>query len=332
MAIAVQIDIPGATLERYDQAVEIAGFLPGGPLPPGALFHWVAETNAGIRIVNVWESREGYDQFAARQAEIVQEVGVDLASIKLEFLRGAQLSQWHRDAELNHVTSDQMPRPQSISLAEEQSKLTRARIRRAAMDVVARRGFDATVDEIAQVSAVSPRTIFRHYLSHDRLIAETVRDMFEESGRYPDVGSPRDVDEIATWIDGLPQEVADVDSWLEALAVTVHTRMAEVFGSAFWDIYAPPRPGSEALAEVAELCRAYRMRGTHYMADLAWRSAGGAGEPPEDLTLAFALHLSAHTTQALMADFDQTPAQIGALTADILKTLLWRAVQTQRRS
>ena len=225
---------------------------------------------------------------------------------------------------------DEPDRRPPSSLVEEQRELTRARIRRAAMEVVARRGFDATVDEIAQVSGVSPRTIFRHYVSHDRLIAETVRDMFEECGRYPDVGSPRDVDDLAAWIDTLPQHVADLASWLEALAVTIHTRMAEVFGTAFWDIYAPPRPGSEALAEVAELCRAYRLRGMHYMAALAWRSAGGAGEPPEDLTLAFALHLSAHTTQALMADFEQTPAQIGTLTADILKTLVQRAVQMQR--
>jgi AcrR family transcriptional regulator len=218
------------------------------------------------------------------------------------------------------------------SLAEEQRDLTRARIRRAAMEVVARRGFDATVDEIARVSGVSPRTIFRHYASHDRLIAETVRDMFEACGRYPDVGSPRDVDDLASWIDDLPQQVADVDGWLEALAVTIHTRMAEVFGTAFWDIYAPPRPGSEALAEVAELCQAYRLRGMHYMAALAWRSAGGVGEPPEDLTLAFALNLSAHTTQALMVDFDRTPAQIGALTADTLKVLLRRAVEIQGSS
>jgi AcrR family transcriptional regulator len=218
------------------------------------------------------------------------------------------------------------------SLAEEQRDLTRARIRRAAMEVVARRGFDATVDEIARVSGVSPRTIFRHYASHDRLIAETVRDMFEACGRYPDVGSPRDVDDLASWIDDLPQQVVDVDGWLEALAVTIHTRMAEVFGTAFWDIYAPPRPGSEALAEVAELCQAYRLRGMHYMAALAWRSAGGVGDPPEDLTLAFALNLSAHTTQALMVDFDRTPAQIGALTADILKVLLRRAVEMQGSS
>jgi len=58
--------------------------------------------------------------------------------------------------------------------------------------------------------------------------------------------------------------------------------------------------------------------------------AGGTGEPPEDLVLAFALYLSAFATQALMVDFDQTPVQVGALTADILKMLLWRAVDAQR--
>ena len=140
------------------------------------------------------------------------------------------------------------------SLAAERQELTRSRIRRAAMTVVAQHGFDATVEQIAEVSGVSPRTIFRHYGTHDRLIVETVRDMFEECGRYPDVGSPRDVDDLAAWIDSLPQQVADVDTWLEALAVTIHTRMAEVFGTAFWDIYGPtaarvggPRRGGRAL-------------------------------------------------------------------------------------
>ena len=85
MAIAIQIDIPGETLERYDEAVEIAGLLPGGPASPGALFHWIAKTDDGIRIVNVWDSRERYDEFSARQVAILQEIGVDLDSIRVEF-------------------------------------------------------------------------------------------------------------------------------------------------------------------------------------------------------------------------------------------------------
>src|SRR5579863_2390420 len=61
----------------------------------------------------------------------------------------------------------------SSSLAEERRDLTRCRIRQAAMEVIAQRGFNATVEEIAQRSGVSPRTIFRHYATHDRLIAAT---------------------------------------------------------------------------------------------------------------------------------------------------------------
>ena len=54
-----------------------------------------------------------------------------------------------------------------------------------------------------------------------------------------------------------------------------------------------------------------------------WHGAvpGGAicSAPPR---LAFALNFSAFTTKALMVDFDRTPAQIGALTAEILKVML----------
>ena len=198
------------------------------------------------------------------------------------------------------------------------------------MEVVAQQGFDATVDEIAQKSGVSPRTIFRHYKSHDRLIAATVKDMFEACGRYPIEGLPQLVDDLDGWIDGLPQVVDDLDAWIEDLAVTIHTRSARIFGEAFWDIHRPSDGESEALAEVAALRREFRLRGVGFLVTLAWRTAGGTGEPPKDLELAFALNLSTFTTQALMVDFNQTPAQIGVLTANILNGLLRRAVAAQR--
>ena len=43
-----------------------------------------------------------------------------------------------------------------FSLAEERRELTHSRIRQAAMEVVAQRGFDATVEEIAERSGVAP--------------------------------------------------------------------------------------------------------------------------------------------------------------------------------
>lgn len=201
------------------------------------------------------------------------------------------------------------------------------------MEVVAKRGFDATVDEIAQLSGVSARTIFRHYVSHDRLIAATVKDMFEACGRYEVEGLPRLVDDLDGWIDGLPHQtddLDDVDAWIERVAVTIHTRTARIFGEAFWDIHAPTAKPSGALAEVAALRRRYRLRGVGYLAGVAWRSAGGTGDPPPDLVLAFALNLSAFTTQALMIDFDQSPSAVGVLTAAILQSALQRAVRSRR--
>lgn len=198
------------------------------------------------------------------------------------------------------------------SLAHEQQKLTRTRIRDAAMQVVARRGFDATVAEIAAISGVSARTIFRHYSSHDHLIISTIKDMFEACGRGP--------------VEGIPRSTEDLDGWLEGLAVTIHTRNAEILGDAFWDIHAPRHNASGIFQELEAYRREYRTRGVKYLAARAWRAAGAQGDPPEDLVLAFALNFSAFATQALMVDFDQTPAQIGTLTADLLNLLLKRAV------
>ena len=77
MAIGVILEFPGATLEQYDQVIEKMGLSPGGPTPPGALFHWVTATEDGIRVIDVWETREQFDQFAQEQiGPYTQEVGI----------------------------------------------------------------------------------------------------------------------------------------------------------------------------------------------------------------------------------------------------------------
>jgi hypothetical protein len=58
MAVAVEMTFKGATLDQYDQVIQKMGLTRGGPTPPGAISHWVAKTDDGVRIV---------DQFAAEQ-------------------------------------------------------------------------------------------------------------------------------------------------------------------------------------------------------------------------------------------------------------------------
>jgi hypothetical protein len=67
MSVAVVMDFPNATLEQYDRVIERMHLQKGGPGPQGALFHWATQTNGGIRVTDVWESRELFERFAHEQ-------------------------------------------------------------------------------------------------------------------------------------------------------------------------------------------------------------------------------------------------------------------------
>jgi len=69
MAVAVQLDFNGATLEHYDRINEAIGRLPGGPASRHELFHWVTDTGDGFRVVDVWETRESFDRFLHERLE-----------------------------------------------------------------------------------------------------------------------------------------------------------------------------------------------------------------------------------------------------------------------
>ena len=77
MAIAVQLDFSGGTTEQYDEVIQKMGFSPGGSGAAGGLFHWVTRTSGGIRVTDVWESKEQFEKFSQEKiAPITQEVGV----------------------------------------------------------------------------------------------------------------------------------------------------------------------------------------------------------------------------------------------------------------
>jgi hypothetical protein len=64
MAVAIIMEFPGATLQQYDEVIKLMGLTPGGAGPAGSLSHWVAATDGGIRVVDVWSTREAFDAFA----------------------------------------------------------------------------------------------------------------------------------------------------------------------------------------------------------------------------------------------------------------------------
>jgi hypothetical protein len=67
MPVAIVMEFDGATLAQYDKVVELMGLTPGGAGPPGSVFHWVAETDDGIVVTDVWESQEQFEKFAQEQ-------------------------------------------------------------------------------------------------------------------------------------------------------------------------------------------------------------------------------------------------------------------------
>jgi hypothetical protein len=67
MATAIVMEFTGATLAQYDQVIQKMGLTPGGPSPAGAISHWVAATDDGIVVTDVWQTRELYDAFAKDQ-------------------------------------------------------------------------------------------------------------------------------------------------------------------------------------------------------------------------------------------------------------------------
>jgi hypothetical protein len=78
MPIAVEMTFRGATLDQYDQIIQRMGLVQGGAMPDGGISHWVAATDDGIRVVDVWESREEFDRFAQEQiGPFSQEAGIE---------------------------------------------------------------------------------------------------------------------------------------------------------------------------------------------------------------------------------------------------------------
>ena len=52
MAVAIEMNFKGATPEQYDKIIELMGRT-SGEIPPGAIFHWAATTDDGMRIFDV---------------------------------------------------------------------------------------------------------------------------------------------------------------------------------------------------------------------------------------------------------------------------------------
>lgn len=83
MAMAFELKFAGGTTDQYDKVIEKMGFSKEGTGAPGGLFHWVAATDEGLLIVDVWESQEIFDRFAQEQiVPFAQEFGLPAPEVR----------------------------------------------------------------------------------------------------------------------------------------------------------------------------------------------------------------------------------------------------------
>ena len=91
MAVAEQLDFKDGTLDQYDQVIAKMGFSPGGPGGSGGLFHWVTKTDDGIRVTDVWETEEAFENLRSGEDRSDHEGGGRAEPTEDPGLRGAQL-------------------------------------------------------------------------------------------------------------------------------------------------------------------------------------------------------------------------------------------------
>lgn len=67
MAVAVQMDFDGATLEQYDDVCSRMGSRPTVRNLQGPSRIFATMTDSGLRVVDVWETKEQFEKFAQDQ-------------------------------------------------------------------------------------------------------------------------------------------------------------------------------------------------------------------------------------------------------------------------
>ena len=182
---------------------------------------------------------------------------------------------------------------QPLKLGAAQRQLARQRIYQATWAGLAETGLSVTVEDVAARAGLSMRTVFRHFGTRDRLVADALRV------------------QVRSYKEGLvePGENESLVAWLRRTIEYVHQYQLEL-GRAYWEMTAPGRPLEGEIAAVAAKRQRGRATLAKWAAVTAWKKAGGQGRAPAWLIDTFAIHLSGFTTQALVDDLARSPAQV----------------------
>ncbi|MCK9902103.1 hypothetical protein CC117_20515 [Parafrankia colletiae] len=171
-------------------------------------------------------------------------------------------------------------------LAEAKRQAALDHVLTAARRFVIENGLDATMEQLAEASGVSRRTLFRLFGTREKLVASAFSTA------------------MVNYMQNLPGYDGEVEGWLRSTCEAAH-RMNAAIGPGFWELMSRSDLPPEFDAVQRSLRQDWRVR-TADIARLSWQGLGRLGETPDELLVTVGAHLSSHFTAAVVTDAGRT--------------------------
>lgn len=193
------------------------------------------------------------------------------------------------------------------ALLDDPRAIVRLRVLRAARKLIAERGLSVSMEEIAEVSGLARRTLFRHFEGREELTTAALSSALD-------------------WYDGrvadLVRDDLPLETWLHVMVTTLH-RVHLASGRGLWELAASRDEDLGAdLGRINARRRTARRTTTKAIAAEAWRRADGIGPCPNSVIDACALTMSSFATQSMLLDFGRSADAVAASTAAMLASFL----------
>ncbi len=173
--------------------------------------------------------------------------------------------------------------------------------------LLATQGLSLTMDQIADGSGISRRSLFRYFDSRDALVRAAIESALVE---------------YETQLASIAAIDGSLDDWLTRIIEHTH-RSHLAAGLAIWQLTSSPVDQlAPELRDVDERRRAMRRRATRQLTDQAWSAAGGTAAAPDVVVEAMAMAVSSYTTQSLVVDLGQPVEEVARLSALMIAAVI----------
>ncbi len=177
----------------------------------------------------------------------------------------------------------------------------------ATRSLLATHGLSLTMDQIADRSGISRRSLFRYFDSRDVLVRTAIESAIADY--------EVELASVAA-IDGA------LDDWLKRVIEHTH-RSHLAAGRAIWQLTSTADAQlAPELREADERRRAMRRQATRQLTEQAWIAAGGRAPAPDVVAEAIAMAVSSYTTQSLVVDLGQSVEEVARLSAAIIVAVI----------